>query len=728
MWTAHSVCGIRHTECAVYKVRFDILLTMLLASFSVVAQAELPSIRFDRLTPLGASADTSCDIEIAGADIEEVNSLLFDHPGLSAVPVEGKDKHFSVTVAADVPPGTYDVRLVGRWGVSNPRLFAVTQGLQDVAEVEPNNTREQAQAVEINSAVNGSSDGNGEDSFRFAAQQGQRLVIDCQAGKLDSFMDATMTLTTIDGRSLASSSDYNGRDPLIDFVVPSDGEYVVAVYDLSYRGGYPYRLLITDKPHVETVSPRAVQAGLPVTMTALGRNLPQGVASGTEIDGLELLASPFTVTPPTDVAATGSYSFYEHPTDHSVLPTAATCTLAGFQVRLPQVDAINAFPVVVSETEVTIETEPNDKQESPQAVSLPLVLSGRFDKPRDADWFEIQVPENGQYALDVYCERIRGRADPYLVVVDDQGNRIGEQDDFGHRINAFDGHLRDPVGMINLNADRKYRVLVQDRYRRGGARYQYVLTIHKPQPDFFVAAIHRQNPGPGGTTIWKGGAIELNVIIHQRDGYNGEVVLTAENLPAGLHAAPTAINNNTGATFVLWADADAPDYTGPIQLVATGTRGDEPLRREVRSYARVWSDAGMNSSRPTREMIVAVRESAPYSLQFESDRVEVEAGQKVEMTLRLDRHWNDFKSEVTILPLSFPGGFSMPNGQIAAGATETKVTIDVQNNRSAGEYTFSVTGQAQVPFNKDPAATERPNTLVSLPSRPITLVVKVPPK
>ncbi len=667
-------------------------------------------------------------MEIAGADIEELTSLRFDHPGISAQPVDDKEKHFSISVAADVPPGTYDVRLIGRWGISNPRLFAVTHGLKDVVEAEPNNTRDQAQLVELNSAVNGSSDGNGEDSFRFTAKKGQRLVIDCQAGKLDSMMDATMTLTDNDGRSLASSSDYNGRDPMIDFPVPSDGEYVVAVYDLSYRGGHPYRLLITDKPHVETVSPRAVQAGLPITMTAIGRNLPQGVASGAEINGLALLASPFAITPPNDVNTTGGYLFHEHPTDHSVLPTAATCTLAGFQVRLPQLDAINAFPIVVSETEVTIETEPNDKQDVPQVTQLPLVLSGQFDKPRDADWFEIEVPENGQYAFDVYCERIRGRADPYLVVVDDKGNRINEQDDFGHRINAFDGHLRDPVGMVNLNADRNYRVLVQDRYRRGGARYQYVLTIRKPRPDFFVAAIHRQNPGPGGTTIWKGGAIEMDVIIHQRDGYNGPVILTAENLPPGLHATPTTLNNNTRGTFVLWADDDAADFTGPIQVVATGMRGDETLRRDVRSYSRVWNQAGMNSSRPMREMFVAIRDSAPYSLQFENDRIEVEAGKKAEVTLQLDRRWIDFKSDVTILPLALPSGFTMPNGKIAAGQTETKVAIDVQNNRTAGEYTFSVTGQSQVPFNKDPAATERPNTLVSLPSRPITIVVKAAQK
>lgn len=205
------------------------------------AQAELPSIRFDRLTPLGAAAGASVEAEIAGADVEEVRSLWFDHPGLSAEPIEGKERWFRIRVAADVPPGTYDVRLVGRWGVSNPRLFAVDHGLTDVSDTERNNDPSQAQVVPLNCAVAGMSDGNNEDVFRFSAKAGQRIVIDCQAGKLDSLMDATMSLATADGKLLASSSDHNGRDPLIDFVVPSDGEFLVRVHDLSYRAGFPYR-------------------------------------------------------------------------------------------------------------------------------------------------------------------------------------------------------------------------------------------------------------------------------------------------------------------------------------------------------------------------------------------------------------------------------------------------------------------------------------------------------
>ncbi len=740
----------------------------MLACLTSITRADLPSIRFDRLTPLGAAAGTTVEVEVTGADVEGVDALLFDHPGLTAQPIAGSAKtgdgdrgpgmgrkrgrrrassRFRVTVAANVPPGTYDVRLVGRWGVSNPRLFAVSHGLTDIAEKEPNNDAAQAQEIAVNSAVNGMFDGNGEDLFRFTAAKGQRVVIDCQAGKLDSPLDPTLTLATADGRPLAASGDYNGRDPLIDFIAPADGDYLITVYDLSYRGGSPYRLIVSDHPYVENVWPRAVRAGESAELTALGRNLGQGaVRSALSIGDLPLEERRIRITPPADVLGLGAYRFLEHPTDHSVLPTAATCTLTGFQVRLFAETAspsLTAHSLLVCDSPVTLEVEPNDDPAKPQSVSLPLVLSGRFDRPRDADWFELAVAEAGNYAFDVYCERINGRADPYLVVTDDQGNRVTELDDYGHRINAFDGHLRDPSGMVSLAAKRKYRVLVQDRYGRGGARYQYVLTIRKPRPDFHAAVIHSQNPGPGGTTIWRGGAVYLDVILHQREGYSGDITLTAEKLPPGVHATPTVIPNNQRGQMILWADADAADFTGPIRLLASGRRGpadakdgsqggqpakEELFTREVRPYTRVWNDASLNSSRPTRELVVAVRDGAPFGLRFEPDRVEVEAGKPVQFKLKLDRHWADFRSDVNVLPLEFPGNFRLGTSKIAAGQNELTVTIDVQGGTRPGDITLAVMGQAQVPFSKDPEAKDRPPTLVSLPSQPVTITVKKPAK
>ena len=61
----------------------------------------------------------------------------------------------------------------------------------------------------------------------------------------------------------------------------------------------------------------------------------------------------------------------------------------------------------------TLEAEPNDKSDAPQAINLPAVVSGRFDQPRDADWFAFTPPEDGQFAIEVYAERLAAQADPY---------------------------------------------------------------------------------------------------------------------------------------------------------------------------------------------------------------------------------------------------------------------------------------------------------------------------
>jgi hypothetical protein len=693
------------------------LLALLLVASS--ARADLPSPRFDRLTPLGASAGSTAEVEVVGNDIEDATKLLFDHPGITAKHV--KDRKFAVTVAADVPAGTYDARLVGKYGVTNPRLFAVSRGLTEVAEKGPNEDRETAQLVPVNCVVNGNSKQGREAVFRFAAKKGQRVVAECFAQRLDSQLDGNLLLSDSEGKQLAANGDYAGKDPLVDFVAAKDGDYFVTINDLSFRGGHPYRLVISDQPQVENVFPRVVQAGKKNELTVYGRNLGAGAKpSPLSVNDLQLDALTESVEPPDDVLKRGLFRFTEHPNGHSVLPTAATCTMHGFQHR--------GVPLLVTDLPITPEQEPNDDPAKPQKLTLPVALAGRLDKERDADWYEIEPPTDGSYSFEVYCERIAGRADPYLVVLDEKDGRVAELDDFGIRTNAFDGHLRDPQGTVNLSAKKKYRVLVQDRYRRGGARYQYVLTIRKATPDFYPAVIHHQNPGPGGTTVRKGGAVYLDVISHNKEGFGGTITITAEGLPKGLHVAPTTINNDNRGVVVLWADKDAPEWVGPVKLTAVGKSGDTTITREVRPYTRVWNSTDLNSSRPTRELVVAIAgENTPFAITPTVEKIEVEAGKKVDVVVKCERLWPEFKGGVTLIPLSFPGPVKMNTATIAADKGEATVTLEVQAGARPGEYTVVLTGQGQVPFAKDPKAGARPNTLVPLPSRPVTLVV-VPAK
>lgn len=696
------------------------------AIFAANVRADLPATRLDRIAPLGAAAGTAVEVQVSAAEADEAKQLLFDHPGIKAEWLE-KGK-FKVAVAADVPEGTYDVRLLGPYGVSNPRLFAISHGLTDVMEKEPNDAPAAAQVLSVNSAVAGTSDGNGRDLYRFVARQGQRLTVDCQSTKLDCEGDACLSIVAADGVVLATSGDYHGRDPLIDFVAAADGEFLIEVHDLSYRGGFPYRLIVTDRPSAENIFPRAVEPGKPVELTALGRNFgTAGKLSTWKIDDRALEEFCFSITPPDSNEARDGYRFIDHPSDHSVLPTAATCTLNGFQVRVPVGEGANPpISLMYADGPVSLDREPNDTREQPQPVSLPLTLSGRFDAPRDGDWFEFTPNEQGRYAIQAYSERIAGQADPYVVVVDEKGNRLAEIDDFGHRMNAFDGHLRDPVGSVDLQAGQKYRLLVQDRYGRGGARYQYVLTVHRARPDFHVAAIHGTNPAPSGINLWRGGATWLDLIIHRDDGHGEPITVTAEGLPPGMHAAELKIPSDTRASMVLWADADAPLWNGNIKLFATGKSNDATLRHDVRPYTRVWNDGGVATSRPTRQLAVAIVEMAPYALRAAADSYTVEMNNKLALKIQAERLWPECQAAIKVIGLGLPGGLQFSEREIAGGQNEGTFELQVGNMRP-GEYTLTLLGQCQVPIKKG-ADAQPVNTLVAIPCRQISVKVMDKPK
>ncbi len=684
-----------------------------LALASAEVRADLPRPRLTRLFPAGGAAGTTVDVTTEGVDLEGATVLRFEQPGLTATLVEGKA--YRVTIGADVPEGIYEARLVGTYGASVPQLFAVTRGLVDVREKDPNETPEEAQPVELNCCIHGQSDGNGQDCFRVALKAGQRVVFDCQAQRTDSSLDATLILAAMDGRVLATSGDYYGRDPLIDFPVTADGEYVVTVHDLSYRGGFPYRLLITNRPHVEAVFPRAVQSGQRAELQFLGRNLPGSVISSAVNDPpLEEVRAAIDV--PTDLGATGRFLMTDLPCDHSPQSSQVAWVLSGLQTRGPaEWSSVRPAALVVVDQQVVIEREPNSTREQPQAIELPVVVAGRFDGPRDADWYTFQVPADGNYYVDVYSERLGARADPYVAVYDEQGQVVVEHDDYGHRVRSLDGHLRDPYGQVSLQKAKRYHLLVQDRYSRGGARYQYVLSLSAGLPDFQVNAMLG-----GAPAIRAGGQEFIDVVLDQRGGFNSPVTITAEGLPAGVTALPCILRSTIHGQLVLRADRSAPESDTSIRLWATGVHEGRELRREVK-FATLATNG--NGCRPMRDLVLSVRGTAPYAVRFEPEQVTVAAGQSVEVRVVAERLWPEFTGPIDLVSPGVPGFLQIGNQTIPAGATELRFQLTAQGGMQPGEYTTAIWAQAQVPFSKAPEKDPPKNTLVVLPTTPVRVTV-----
>jgi hypothetical protein len=104
-------------------------------------------------------------------------------------------------------------------------------------------------------------------------------------------------------------------------------------------------------------------------------------------------------------------------------------------------------------------------------------------------------------------------------------------------------------------------------------------------------------------------------------------------------------------------------------------------------------------------------------------------GEKGTIKLKLARLWPDFKSQLTVqvIPPELPQGLIVNNNQpsaIAANKNDGTLAVNVNNNVPPGTYTIVLRTQTQIPYNRDPKAKQKPNTLVVLPSAPITLTVR----
>src|SRR5205807_10450935 len=115
--------------------------------------AQLPVTQLTSILPPGGKQGSAVEVTIAGADMDDVEKLVLNQAGLTATPkmtaatalepARPIPNQFVVTIGKDVPPGIYEARAMGRFGLSNPRSFAVGI-LNEMTDGGGNNSAEKA--------------------------------------------------------------------------------------------------------------------------------------------------------------------------------------------------------------------------------------------------------------------------------------------------------------------------------------------------------------------------------------------------------------------------------------------------------------------------------------------------------------------------------------------------------------------------------------------------------
>jgi hypothetical protein len=460
-----------------------------------------------------------------------------------------------ITIAPDAEPGKRELRLATATGISNPTPFYIGQ-LPEVARkpmltsnmqvlgkeylaLRQRPDDEVEMAITVPCTMNGQIASGEVNRYRFAAKQGQQLVISTAARDLVPFIaDAVpgwfqpvLTLYDAEGKEVEFNDDFRFKpDPLIYFDVPKDGEYVLEITDAIYRGreDFVYRISIGETPYVTSVFPLGGKAG----------QLGSIEMSGWNLEGAQL------ALPPAD-AAPGIYRI--------------TAKKDG--------KVSNAVPIALGDLPESFDKESNNELSTAQQVKLPVIVNGRIDARDDQDVFQIRGKAGQTLVVDVVARRLDSPLDSVIRVTDANGKILAFNDDHEDVGAGTNTHHADSYVQVKLPKDGDYFVHLGDTARNGGNEYAYRVRMSAPRPDFALRIV------PSRVGIRSKSGTSFDVYAIRKDGFDGDIRLRLKQPQ----------DDFTGSRVTLKNDQEMIKYGVRTKLVST----DEPLDLILEGVATV---------------------------------------------------------------------------------------------------------------------------------------------
>lgn len=698
------------------RLPFPLLLSAVLLPAAV--RAQLPSAELQTLSPPVIRAGETSTVTVGGLNLEELTGLSFSDPGIKAEVVAGT-KQFRVSVPAEMAEGSVEVRVDGYYGRSTSRFLTIAPKdavvIADAGAVHHDPAK--APALPLEAVAHGLTDANQIDRWKLALTSGQRILVHCRAERIDSRADTSLVLTDVHGSVLATSHNAVGRDPLLDFTAPADGEYLVGVHDFLYNGGaeYAYVLTASARPWIDAVFPPAGQEGQVLEATLFGRNLPGGSpGEGLLIDGKPLETLAVRIPVPAAEAPGPDPS------------TPARAAVPGFAYAY---QGSNSVRIGIASAPVIPEV--NDAELPP--LPLPCEVAARFDQDGDTDAFRFAAKANTAYWIEVTGDRLAGRIDPYLVLEKITKGADGKETFATVREGddtAAKGGTRLQTGSrdltLNLAAGEAadYRVTVVNQFGDGGPTHLYRLAVREARPDFELFAVMERSHyekteiHPAAALLRKGGSAPVRVLIHRRDGFDAPITLEASGLPAGVTCPPVIASlKEDSVRLIFQAAADAAGWNGDLRLTGKALVGGSEAVREARgaSFVQGAADPAKERLRPrlstTIPLSVSATEKAPVSIEVgNGGRFSVEMGQKLEIPVKINAR-NGVKGALVFSADGLQGLRQSPTLSLDEKTNEGKLTLTFtpQNNvftPEAGTWTFVLKAVGTTSYRRMPEAAE----------------------
>lgn len=646
---------MRAGSCGILGWLVVLGLSVIACSKSYAQSVCLPMPRLLTLFPMGGNPGSEFEVTLTGENIEDCERLIFSDPGIQAIPVVD-DKgipianRYRIQIDAQCKVGLVEARVLTRLGISSPRIFSIGT-LPETQQVSPNTTLAQAMKLPIPVICNAKMTARAMDFYSFEASEGNRYFIHCDAKGVDSKLEPVVIVANAQGQDI----QVERRSGFIDFTAPKSGTFVIKVHELTYRGGpeFFYRLSIQ----------KAELGSLPPVFPA-----------------------------------TRSVSSFSWP------------------------------PQGLAEKAALAEVESSDGSLNELSLTLPCDVAGSFFPAADVDGYRFVAKKGEVWWIEVASERLGCPTDPALLVQQklgegDQWKDLAELADIASPMKpssngyAYDGPPLDAgspdvLGKFQAPEDGTYRVLVQDLF--GGTRNdpsnRYRMVIRQPSPDFALVAwpMHMELRNGDRNALSKplalrnGLTMALEVVAVRRDGFDGEIELTIEGLPSGVHAHGIKIpSGKTRGILLVTADADAPRGYASCSFVGKARIGEAVVTRPCHMAEMKWpvpdSWNEIPDPRLTADVAVSVSgmEKAPLTI-APADRkvVEVKLGEKVSVPFALSKR-TDFSGANFTLKWFGEGWDKSPAWNVSFKEDHVSLPIDpAAAKMKPGEYTIALYGGA----------------------------------
>ncbi|MEN9676700.1 MAG: hypothetical protein RIS76_2596 [Verrucomicrobiota bacterium] len=669
----------------------------------MVACADLPQARLLTVFPPGAAAGSTQEMVVTGVDLEDAAGLLFSDPRIRSERNPSKPDAFVVTIPSEVPPGLVDVRWHGRFGVSNPRAFAVGSGPEWT--LNPTNlTAATAVVLPADTVINGRMPAQQALWFRVQPAAGRRTLVRVQARELDSRLEPGLRLLDADGRELGQA-----RQGVLELTLPPGASGLVQLRDLTFRGGdeYAFRLVLSPGPWLDFALPNVLRAGATNRVVLFGRNLEGGTKSrlnGADGHSLEQLS--------VDIVAPNPGETNRPPIELLRRPSASVLARESFAWSLtgtnghsnPLLFTLSELPIVVAE----LTPSPADPL---TPVTVPTEFCGLFPRRGRVSGVTFEAKKGDVYWIELWSDRLGFPCDPFAVVQRERSTR-GDQGEIQYADvlelgdsdanpggSDFSMVTRDPAGRFEAPETGRYRIVVRDLFHAGagGPSFPYRLSIRRETPAFTLVALPMQpiraNDNdravhPLAPFLRRGGTELIRVLVFRRDGFNGDIVLDVEGLSGDLSAASSRIPAGQSVGFIpLSAGAQATGLQRPV-IRGTATVGERTMERRASfgvSGPVTDSNEQAVPTRLARESLLEVSETewVPVSFELATAAVpEVTADGKVSIPLNILRRGE------------FNGAFNVR----LAGRSELEKSKEVSVPEKSTNATVEITlGEAKLP-------------------------------